>query len=350
MRRKSRWIFLVFAALSALAPIYGALAGDGLQIGAAPKSVTKPALAGANELGAVPILEYHLIGTPEGQWRRTPENFRRDLEMLHDLGYYPIRLLDYVAGRMNVPAGRSPVILTFDDSSEGQFRALMVNGQPRPDPDSAVGIMEEFQRRHPDFPARATFFVLPGIKKELSLFGQPEFRGWKLNYLVKHGYEIGNHSFWHQNLARATPEEVAKQLVLAQKAVSEFVPGYQLRSLALPLGAWPTPKSLAREGTYEGLSYRHQAILLVGAGPAPSPADKSFDPYALPRIQAGDGTWGPAQTLKRLHRQPHGRYVSDGDPGTVAVPAPLASRLRSGLKLKAVFVPVMQEPANRDAN
>ena len=98
-----------------------------------PPAVRPAPPADANELGQVPILEYHLIGTPEGPWRRSPDNFRRDLEMLHDLGYYPVRLLDYVAGRMDVPAGRSPVVLTFDDSSEGQFRAVTVKGSPRPD-------------------------------------------------------------------------------------------------------------------------------------------------------------------------------------------------------------------------
>jgi len=303
-----------------------------------PRPARVPAVPNANELGSVPILEYHLIGRPEGPWCRTPENFRRDLRMLYDAGYYPVRLLDYVAGRMDVPAGRSPVVLTFDDSSAGQFRVLMAKGGPRPDPASAVGILEEFARLHPDFPARATFFVLPGISRRLRLFGQPEFWAWKLNYLVQHGYELGNHSLWHQNLAQADPEEVARQLALAQDAVAVFVPGYRLQSLALPFGAWPTPRGLAATGSHQGLAYHHRAILLVGAGPAPSPADKRFDPLALPRIQAGDGIFGPEQVLKRLHAQAFGRYVSDGNPATIAVPTALAGRLRNGLAARAVFI------------
>ena len=247
------------------------------------KRVPKPP-ADANELGQVPILEYHLIGRPESEWRRTPDNFRRDLQMLHDLDYYPVRLLDYVAGRMDVPAGRSPVVLTFDDSSEGQFRAVTVNGRPRPDPDSAVGIMEDFARRYPDFPARATFYLLPGIDEKLRLFGQPEYRAWKLNYLVKHGYELGNHTLWHQNLAKAESAAVVRQLALAQQAVAELVPGYRFGSLSLPFGAWPRRKSLAVAGTYEGTTYKNLAIMLVGAGPAPSPNDRGFNPLALPRI------------------------------------------------------------------
>lgn len=308
-------------------------AGSGAESRRFPKSAVAP-----NELGLVPILEYHLIGRPEGRWRRTPENFRRDLEMLYELGYYPVRLLDYVAGRLDVPAGLSPVVLTFDDSSEGQFRAIVADGRLRPDADSAVGIMEDFQRRHPDFPARATFFVLPGIEERLRLFGQPAYRKWKLTYLVRRGYELGNHTLWHQNLAKAEPEEVRRQLALAQTWIEEYVPGYRLATLSLPMGAWPKPRALAYEGTYEGVSYRHRAVLLVGAGPAPSPADRAFDPLALPRIQAGDGPLGPAQTLRRLHKQPYGRYVSDGNPAAITVPIALAGRLRRGLQDRAVYL------------
>jgi len=54
------------------------------------------------------------------------------------------------------------VVLTFDDSSPGQFRYLAQNGSTSVDPDCAVGILEAFARRHPDFGLAATFFVLPG--------------------------------------------------------------------------------------------------------------------------------------------------------------------------------------------
>lgn len=118
-----------------------------------------------NELGEVLVLEYHLIGYPEGDWRRTPENFRKDLEALYQGGYYPINLRDLVAKDFAVPKGKTPVVLTFDDSSEGQFRIIPDGKGWRLDPECAVGIMLEFSRKHPDFPARGTFFVLPAIKK-----------------------------------------------------------------------------------------------------------------------------------------------------------------------------------------
>ena len=47
-----------------------------------------------NELGKVMVLEYHLIGYPEDRWRRTPENFRKDLQMLYDNDFYPVSVLE----------------------------------------------------------------------------------------------------------------------------------------------------------------------------------------------------------------------------------------------------------------
>src|SRR5438128_11408157 len=81
-----------------------------------------------NELGRVMILEYHKIDYPEARWTRTPENFRRDLETLYAKGYRLINLGDLLDRRIAVPAGTTPVVLTFDDSSPGQFRYLEHNG------------------------------------------------------------------------------------------------------------------------------------------------------------------------------------------------------------------------------
>jgi len=69
-----------------------------------------------NELGRVMILEYHKIDYPEARWTRTPENFRRDLATLYAKGYRLIALGDLLDGRIVLPAGTTPIVLTFDDS------------------------------------------------------------------------------------------------------------------------------------------------------------------------------------------------------------------------------------------
>ncbi len=133
-----------------------------------------------NELGRIMILEYHKIDYPEERWTRTPENFRRDLETLYARGYRLVSLGDLLDGRLAVPAGTTPVVLTFDDSSPGQFRYLEQNGTLEIDPKSAVGILEAFLRERPDFGRGATFFVLPAANPPNRLFNQPAPAGKKL--------------------------------------------------------------------------------------------------------------------------------------------------------------------------
>src|SRR5262249_38332056 len=136
---------------------------------AAPTCVTAQSLP-PNELGRIMILEYHKVDYPEQRWTRTPENFRRDLETLYSRGYRLISFADLLDRKVKTPAGTTPVVLTFDDSSPGQFRYIEERGTVAIDPKSAVGILDAFTREHPDFGRAATFFVLPGASKPNRLF------------------------------------------------------------------------------------------------------------------------------------------------------------------------------------
>src|SRR5206468_5319783 len=185
-----------------------------------------------------------------------------------------------------LPAGTTPVVLTVDDSSPGQFRYLEKNGTVEIDPKCAVGILEAFFKEHPDFGRGGTFYVLPGASPPNRLFNQPAYEGKKLQYLAAHGYEIGNHTLWHANLAKYPERVVRGQLATAQEWIQRHVPGYRIRTLALPMGAYPRDIRWAIEGTEGREVYRHDAILKVAGGAAPSPHGRAFDPFHLPRIQA----------------------------------------------------------------
>ena len=290
-----------------------------------------------NELGRVMILEYHKIDRPENRWTRTPENFRRDLQRLWERGYRLVALNDFLDGKMALPAGTSPVILTFDDSSPGQFRYIERQGQLVIDPDCAVGIIEAFARAHPEFGRAATFYVLPGADPPNRFFNQPELVTKKLTYLASNGYEIGNHTLWHANLSKYPEPVVRSQIATAQEWVQKHVPGYQLRTLALPHGAYPKQVTWAERGSSNGTTYRNEAILMVAGGAAPSPYSKSFDRSHLPRIQAVEPEiegW-----LNYFDKNPGERYVSDGDPGKVTVPAKVAGKARSTSGLRVVERP-----------
>jgi peptidoglycan/xylan/chitin deacetylase (PgdA/CDA1 family) len=280
----------------------------------------------SNELGRVMILEYHKIDLPEERWTRTPDNFRRDLQRLWERGYRLLSLNDYLDGRVALPKGTTPVILTFDDSSPGQFRYLEKNGDSVVDPDSAVGILEQFEKDHPGFGRAATFFVLPGASPPNRLFNQPELVGKKLAYLKSRGFEIGNHTLWHANLAKYDETTVRKQLLEAQEWVQKHLPGHRFRTLALPMGAYPKELGWAISGGLNGSTYRHDAILMVAGGAALSPHARGLDPYHLPRIQATEAELG--YWISHFDKRSEERYVSDGDPATVTVPRGQTAQVR----------------------
>lgn len=286
----------------------------------------------ANELGRLMILEYHKIDYPEERWTRTPENFRRDLETLYARGYRLVNLNAVLDGTFNPPAGTTPVVLTFDDSSPGQFRYVEKDGKWVIDPKSGVGILEAFIRERPDFGRAGTFFVLPGASRPNKMFDQPEHEARKLKFLVEQGYEIGNHTLWHANLGKYPEPVVRQQIAEAQVWIQRHVPDYKPRTIALPHGVYPRDTTWALNGTAKGTTYRHDAILMVAGGAAPSPFARTFDPTKLPRIQAVErdlGYW-----LEYFQKNPGERYVSDGDPSTVAVPAALRDRVRKDLPAK----------------
>jgi peptidoglycan/xylan/chitin deacetylase (PgdA/CDA1 family) len=283
-----------------------------------------------NELGRVMILEYHKIDYPEERWTRTPENFRRDLETLYAKGYRLINLGDLLDRKIKIPAGTTPVVLTFDDSSPGQFRYVEANGSVQIDPKSAIGILEAFIAEKPDFGRGGTFYVLPGASKPNRLFNQPEYEGKKLQYLASHGYEIGNHTLWHANLGKYPEATVRAQVAEAQVWIQRHVPDYKTRTLALPHGVYPPDVSWVLHGAAKGTTYTHDAVLMVAGGPAPSPFSRAFDPVRLPRIQAVERDL--AYWLNYFDKNPNERFVSDGDANSVTVPSASRDRLRAELR------------------
>lgn len=306
-----------------------------ITVSAAAQPVTTRA---PNELGRIPIVEWHLVGDTDGPYRVSRTRFLAELTALHARGYVPIALGDLLAGRIDLPAGKSPVLLTFDDSSPSQFRYLERDGRLVVDSNSALGILEAFLAQHPDWSPRAVFCLLPAADAGHAFFGDRGIEGqrtaWrhpKLRHLVARGYELCNHTLWHARLDRSAPALVREQLARGVMAIDSAVPGYPVRALALPYGLWPRERALAVSGAWTPparrgapppapVRYRHEAVFLVAGGPARSPHDPAFDPLALPRVPLQGGT-SLTRTLDALDRPgPGARYVSDGNPATVARP------------------------------
>jgi peptidoglycan/xylan/chitin deacetylase (PgdA/CDA1 family) len=275
-----------------------------------------PAAVGANELGQVPILMYHrLVAQPSSVYDRTPEAFRAELERLAAEGYVPVTTTEYATGRIDLPAGAHPVVLTFDDGDATQF-ALGPDGGPVPG--AAIAILLDVAARHPGFRPVASLYVNAGP------FASPD--GAALRWLHEHGFEIGNHTRDHTNLASADDRGVQEAIAAGQREIQRAVPGYPVSSLALPFGAIPANGALALRGGSEGTSYEYACVLMVGAGPAPSPFAADFDPANTPRIRSQDpvgedARYGSAVWLDQLAAAPASRYTSDGVPDRIAYPA-----------------------------
>ncbi|HEX6560161.1 MAG TPA: polysaccharide deacetylase family protein, partial [Longimicrobiales bacterium] len=216
----------------------------------------------------------------------------------------------------------------FDDASPPQFSYIERNGQLEIDPQSVMGIWKDFQKAHPDWRSKAVFCALSGAEAGRSFFGdkgiagqKSEWRFPKMKYLADQGFEICNHTLWHAQLSKYPDAFVQEQIAKLQMAVDSAVPGYKIRTLALPLGLWPKNKELAHKGSWTDprskrtISYDYDAVLEVSGGAARSPYDPQFNGHALPRVQVNAREM--EQTIDQLDRTKT-RYVSDGDPQTVA--------------------------------
>ena len=278
-----------------------------------------------DESGQVPILEYHNIRVGRTNYDRTPADFRKDLDTLYAEGYRPVALRDYIDNRIDVPAGKTPCVLTFDDSSRTQFH---YNSDGSLDPDCAYAILKSFHEAHPDFAMRAVFFVNASpTGTPAPVFGDQATAAKKVKELLTAGIEIGNHTVTHPALKKLSDERVQKELADCVAGVHALAPEAVVDTLALPFGVSPRNKKLAEEGASGGVQYHNRAVLLVGANPAPAPGTLKWNPMRLPRIQAYAGELGSDYWLGYFRQKPALRYISDGDPATVTVPKAREPRL-----------------------
>jgi len=287
-----------------------------------------------NELGEIMVLEYHRLGTPEGEWYRSVENFRADLQRLYERGYRPITVRQMVEGNIEVPRGTTPVVFTIDDSSRGQFY-FREDGSI--DPNTMVGIWDEFQRQNPAWSGGATWCVLPGADHPSNFFGERPSREVpraereatiqrKVDYLVESGHEICNHTLYHARLDRGTDAQVQEWLGRGEDSLQVYLPdNYEIVTHALPLGMWPRNRSLAWRGEHNGRTYEYKAVLEVTGGPSESPFDTAFNPRSIKRLIVAPNAL--ERQLEAYERNPGRRYISDGNPRTIAVPQERADRV-----------------------
>lgn len=271
-----------------------------------------------NELGEVMVLMYHNFGeTEKDSWWRSFDNFRKDLNLLYETGYRLISLDDFIKNNISVPAGLTPVVFTFDDATLGQFSLIEEEGKLVVNPKSAVGIMLEFNKKHPEFGLEGTFYI-----NEEAFAGSKGAEKERLQYLLDLGFDIGNHTFGHVNLGKADVPTIQSSIGKHVKKMKKYFPDYNHSTLALPYGSYANSTyDYIITGNFEDITYKHEAILLVGWKPSPPVGHKMFNPNKLMRVRASEGIQNDMYYyLDYFNNNPDKKYISDGDESTVYIP------------------------------
>jgi peptidoglycan/xylan/chitin deacetylase (PgdA/CDA1 family) len=233
---------------------------------AASATTTTPAHRAARE--AVPILVYHVIGDVPAD-ARLPELFvdparlRSQVRALRAAGYRAVtlrRVWDAWHGRARLP--RRPIVLSFDDGSEGQVRhalpLLREYGWP--------GVLNLAWRFLPDLGGAGAVRRLAGA-----------------------GWEIDSHSLDHPDLTRLGDAALRRELVGSRARIKRAFGPRAANFFAYPSGRYDVRVERAVR------SAGYLAATTVERGYARPAAD----PYALGRVQVGRSTT-PKQLLRRL--------------------------------------------------
>ncbi len=289
---------------------------------------------------------YHEIGKSgkNTSLDRSISSFEKDLQLLYDKGFYLVNAADIVNNKLDVPAGKSPVALTFDDARRTQFNLLQTDKGLQVDPKCALGILETFIKAHPDWKLKATFFVLPKSKATNESFGQTGMGKEKIAYLIKNGCEVANHSVLHKSFAGYTAAQVQAEVGEADRLITELNPEVKISVIALPMGKYPRNKTLwplLLKGTYNGHDYAYKAAFDAAWRPISSPSAKKYNPMRLERVNSVEGLNGVRYWVEKLAAPGGGRYISDGDPAWVSFPKSSEAELarerveKQGLQINA---------------
>ncbi|WP_263254306.1 polysaccharide deacetylase family protein [Saccharopolyspora rosea] len=187
---------------------------------------------------------YHRITpTPTSVYDRTPQDFRAELERLAAEDYVPVTATDYATGHIDIPAGKHPVVLTFDDGSTSQFTMDGFGERGHWAPRSAC--CWTWPPEHPDsaWSRRSTCSTRRSASRPRR----------SLTWLHQHGFfEIGDHTLSHPNLRHLSAAEAQHEIAGMQRIINDALPGVPVRSRGPPVGRAPQDPALASNGSADG--------------------------------------------------------------------------------------------------
>jgi peptidoglycan/xylan/chitin deacetylase (PgdA/CDA1 family) len=280
-----------------------------------------------DESGEIPIVMFHnfiedLNNTNDNYWTTSYDEFEKLLETLYNNNFRLISMRDFIDHNISVPAGKFPMVFTFDDGTRGQYNLIEVDGKLEVNPKSAVGLMLKFHEKHPEFGLKGVFYL--NMDKENKTFEGAGSLKERLDILLGYGFEVGNHSWGHVKFEELKEKaEINERLGKNQKYLEGIIDGLKFYSLALPHGI-KAPEALTDDmvsGKYEGVQYINETIMAVGFLPSVPSIHTEYNPSYVRRIRSQGKVeekydltyWLPLMTRDRM-------YISDGNPDLVVVP------------------------------
>ncbi len=170
----------------------------------------------------VPVLCYHRIrkilptdGENMKTYSVTPTAFAAQMKSLYDNGFQtilPDQLYNYL--KYNEPLPPKPVMITFDDTREEQYR---------------IGAVELKK-----YGFKAVFFIMT-----VSIDKQGYMTKSQIKELSENEHVIGNHSWDHHSVTKYTAEDWNTQLIKPQEQL-EKITGKPVNYFSYPFGLWNT--------------------------------------------------------------------------------------------------------------
>lgn len=257
----------------------------------------------------IPIINFHGF-TPRRYDEETGTvmylwNFQSIIKRLYDAGYSLISIRDYLDGRIVVPEGRKPLVLSVDDAYFANQLALNEEGMPSKL--SGIGWLYYFAQENPDFGYEVAMFANFGDKLYGNMFLYDWWYlgdNWEIDFAktivwgMEHNVVPYNHLYQHPDLEKISELEIHPQIEKNDSTLRYFLKladredliEHLPNAIALPYGKWPKQQS----GKDILLSYVNQegkaleAVFEAGyeyePGMSLSPLDENFDPYHIPRM------------------------------------------------------------------
>ncbi|PZX24730.1 putative polysaccharide deacetylase [Cupriavidus phytorum] len=219
----------------------------------------------------IPILMYHQIDAPpprrspgRGLWV-PPARFRRQMRLMHRLGYRGLSMRDLMPYLHGERSGKVFGI-TFDDG----FRNVFEHAMPALD---ALGFTATNYFVSRQLSGSNVWDRDLGIRPA-ALMSVAQMRAWHQG-----GHEVGSHTLDHVDLRRMAPHEARRQIATSKDELEQWL-GVPVTAFCYPYGSQDAAhREMVREAGYANATITARGL-----------ARASDDPFGLPRVSVYCGT------------------------------------------------------------